>query len=250
MGNDTEPRQRPYAAPSNVIAVLQRARSRNLPDRVDSDFMRLAGVPDRSHNRVGVALRFLGLTDEGRRPTDTLRSLAAARDEEYREVLSATIRDAYREDFERIDPAEDTHATVKDAFKPYEPRSQTDRMVMLFLGLCREAGIPVSEAPRERKMKSTSGARPIRSSPRSVERPSGAPVTPRHGVAPPAAAPAGLLFGVTDDDIALLGDDQFEQVWRALGVVARTRAQAQHQRVREEPSSDDHERDEKEEQTS
>jgi hypothetical protein len=235
----TEPRQRPYAPPSNVIAVIQRARSRNLRDRIDGDFMRLAGVPDRAHNRVAVALRFLGLIDEGRRPTDILRALAAAREEEYRDLLGTAIRNAYQEDFERVDPAEDTHATIVDAFKPYEPRSQTDRMVMLFLGLCREAGIPVSEAPRERRMKSPTGTRASRPATRPSERPPGAAVTPRHGVTPPTPAPAGLLFGVTDDDIALLGDDQFEQVWRALGVVARTRAQAHHQRAREEEQSSD-----------
>src|SRR6266536_4395065 len=170
MGNDTEPRQRPYAPPSNVIAVLKRARSRNLRDRIDGDFMRWAGIPDRSHNRVAVALRFLGLIDEGRRSTVTLRALAAAREDEYRDLLSARIRDAYREDFDRVDPAEDTHATIVDAFKPYEPRSQTDRMVMLFLGLCREAGIPVTEAPRERRMKSPTGTRPSRLASRPSER--------------------------------------------------------------------------------
>lgn len=246
MYGDTEPQQRPYAAPANVIAVLKRARSRNLPERIDSDFLRLAEVPEASYRRVTVALRFLGLIDEGRRPTDTLKALAAARDEEYVNLLSATIRDAYKEDFERIDPTEDTHAKIVAAFQPYQPRSQTDRMVMLFLGLCREAGIPVSEAPRERKMKGTSGPRPTRSSARTAERASAAPAAPRREVTPPPPAPTGLLFGVTDDDIALLGDEQFEQVWRALGVVARTRAQAHHQRVKETPSPDSEKGDEDE----
>ena len=238
MNGSTEARQRPYAPPANVIAVLKRARSRNLPERIDSDFLRLAEVPEPSHRRVTVALRFLGLIDEGGRPTDTLRALAATPEEEYRDLLSTAIRNAYKEDFDRgIDPAEDTHAKIVDAFKPYQPRSQTDRMVMLFLGLCREAGIPVMEAPRERKMKGTSGGpRPARSSSRSTERASAAPAGPRRDAMPPPPAPAGLLFGVTDDDIALLGDEQFEQVWAALGVVARTRAQAHHQRAKEAPS--------------
>jgi Family of unknown function (DUF5343) len=236
MYSDTEARQRPYAPPANVIAVLKRARSRNLPERIDNDFLRLAEVPEPSHGRVTVALRFLGLIDEGRRPTDTLKALAAARDEEYVNLLSTAIRDAYKEDFDRIDPAEDSHTKIVDAFKPYQPRSQTDRMVMLFLGLCREAGIPVSEAPRERKMRGTSGPRSTRSSSRTAERASAAPATPRREVTPPPPAPTGLLFGVTDDDIALLGDEQFEQVWAALGVVARTRAQAHHQQAKEAPS--------------
>jgi hypothetical protein len=243
---DTEPQQRPYAAPANVIAVLKRARSRNLPERIDVDFLRLAEVPEASYRRVTVALRFLRLIDEGRRPTDTLKALAAARDEEYVNLLSAVIRDAYKEDFNRIDPAEDTNAKIVAAFQPYQPRSQTDRMVMLFLGLCREAGIPVSEAPRERKMKGTSGPRATRSPSRTAERAAPAPATPRRGVTPPPPDPAGLLFGVTDDDIALLGDEQFEQVWQALGVVARTRAQAQRQRAKEAPSPDSEKGDEDE----
>jgi Family of unknown function (DUF5343) len=246
MNGTTEPRQRPYAPPANVIAVLKRARSRNLPERIDSDFLRLAEVPEPSQRRVTVALRFLGLIDEGGRPTDTLQALAAARDDEYANLLSAAIRDAYKEDFERIDPAEDTHAKIVAAFQPYQPRSQTDRMVMLFLGLCREAGIPVMEAPRERKMKGTSGPRATRSSSRTTERASAAPATPQRQIPSPPPAPSGLLFGVTDDDIALLGDEQFEQVWQALGVVARTRAQAQRQRQRakEAPSPDSEKGDE------
>jgi hypothetical protein len=239
MHGDTEPQQRPYAAPANIIAVLKRVRSRNLPERIDSDFLRLAEVPEASYRRVTVALRFLGLIDEGQRPTDTLKALAAARDEEYGNLLSTAIRDAYKEDFDRIDPAEDTHAKIVAAFQPYQPRSQTDRMVMLFLGLCREAGIPVSEAPRERKMKGTvRDPRSTRSSARTPERKPAAPATPRREVTPPPSAPTGLLFGVTDDDIALLGDEQFDQVWQALGVVARTRAQAHHQRAKEAPSTD------------
>jgi hypothetical protein len=95
-------------------------------------------------------------------------------------------------------------------------------------------------------MKGTSGPRPTRSSARTAERASAAPAAPRREVTPPPPAPTGLLFGVTDDDIALLSDEQFEQVWRALGVVARTRAQAHHQRVKETPSPDSEKGDEDE----
>jgi hypothetical protein len=233
--NGTE-EKRPYAATANVIAVLQRCRSRNLPDRLDNDFIRLAGVPEVVLSRAGSALRFLGFIDEDDQPTDTLRALAAAPDEQYREILAGALRSAYETDFARIDPARDTQKQIIDAFRPYQPRSQTTRMVMLFLGLCREAGMEVKEAPRERAMGS-SAARSARSQSssasggRRTQKRKDEPRLPKHGggggadggIQPPAP---NLLFTVTDEDVSVLTDDEFAAVWLALGKVARARALA------------------------
>src|SRR5262249_35610932 len=142
-------------------------------------------------------------------------------------LLTAAIRNAYAEDFERVDPAEDTQAKIVDAFRRYERRSQTDRMVMLFLGLCREAGIPDRDAPRKRAMqppareqsKPASGSRPAtRAGPRQ-------PPSQRHERVS-QAAPSSQLFGITESDIAVLDDADFDEVWAALGKVARARARA------------------------
>src|SRR5947209_7590108 len=97
-----EEQQRPYAAPSNVLAVFQRVRSRNIPERIDDDFLRLAGVPDGAMHRVHSALRFLAMANENGGPTDTLRSLAAATDDQYRQILEGALRTAYEQDLERI----------------------------------------------------------------------------------------------------------------------------------------------------
>ncbi len=185
--------KRPYAAAANVLGVLKRCRTRNLPDKIDNDFVSFAGVPDVVRSRVTSALRFLGLTTEDDDPTDILRALAAAPEEQYREILAGAIRSAYETDFARIDPAQDSQKQIIDAFRPYQPRSQTQRMVMLFLALCREAGISVKEAPRERAMGS--------------------------------AAQSGTST-VTDEDVGVLTDDEFASVWAALGQVARARALA------------------------
>jgi Family of unknown function (DUF5343) len=218
-----ESKRRPYPAPSNVIAVLSRARSRNLPELIDNDFLRLAEVPDVVFGRVKEGLRFLGLTTDADRPTDLLRSIAAAPEEEYRQLLSGAIRDAYKDDFVRVNPSEETQARITDAFRIYEPRSQSARMVMFFLAMCREAGIPVLDAPRARSMRTSNGqARPQRT-PKTYRR-------TVHEVAGPAfPAPRdshGLLFGVTEDDIASLDEADFTEVWTALGKVARARARA------------------------
>jgi hypothetical protein len=217
-------RQRPYAAPANVISVLQRVRTRNLPERIDDDLLRLVGVPEGALHRVHTAFRFFGLVDDDQTPTDTLRALAAATDEQYRQILAGAIKAAYQEDFQRIDPAKDTQAQIVDAFRPYQPRSQTNRMVILFLGLCREAGIPVLDAPRERGPQSP---RPRRSTP--TPRTATAPRRPRNQSLDEQLFHASdLLFGLTEDDVAVLDEVEFNEVWTALGKVARARARAKH----------------------
>src|SRR5205807_2294435 len=107
---EPEDRRRPYASPSNVISVLQRVRSRNLPEKIDYDFLRIAGVGDAVFGRVTDALRFLDLIDDGGRPTDHLRAIAAAPDEEYRTLLRGALNAAYEEDFQRVDPGQDSQA--------------------------------------------------------------------------------------------------------------------------------------------
>jgi hypothetical protein len=190
--------KRPYAAASNVLAVLQRAQTRNLPETIDDDFFRLVEIPDVVFGRVRSALRFLDMISANGRPTDKFHSLASATDEEYREHLAAAIREAYRDDFTRIDPAQDTQAQIVSAFRRYQPRSQTSRMVMLFLGLCREAGIPVLDAPRERSMRRSlpantrSRARPVPS-----KRDAGRTSPRQSNLAFPQEL-AGLLNGLPD----------------------------------------------------
>ena len=227
---ELEDERRPYAPAANVIGVLDRIRRVNLPDVVDSDLLRIAGVSEGAMTRVVYALRFLRLTDLNGRPTDRLRAIAKAPEEEWRDLLAGVVREAYATDFARLDPGQDTQPRIISAFKRYEPRSQTDRMVMLFLGLCRAAGIPVLDAPRERgqqlarKAGQTIRTARVNSLPRAaVGRPtviSAPPVPDQLG----QVQSANLLFGVTVEDIGGLEPDEFKEVWNALGVIARARA--------------------------
>ena len=216
-------RFRPYASRSNVIGVLNRVRSRNVPELVNNDLLRIAGMPEAVFGRVTQALRFLNLIHEDGRPTDILDAISGAPDAQYRELLANAIRQAYREDFERIDPGEDTQGQIIDAFRPYQPRSQTARMVMLFLGLCREAGIPVKDAPRERRMNQPA-ARRSRITPRRTHEV--APLTDQTQQVTSTPDSPALLFGITEQDIGELDDTEFSEVWGALGMVARARARA------------------------
>lgn len=224
-----EDERRPYAPAANVVGLLERIRRRNLPDVIDPDFMRIAGIPEGTMGRVAFALRFLELADDAGRPTDRLRAIARADDDEFRELLAAVLREAYAADFARIDPGQDTQARIVSAFQRYEPRSQTERMVMLFLGLVRAAGLPILEAPRERGMQpvARAGPRPI-----PLRRAATAP-RPRTPVGlaqePSNRAinqPDNLVFGVTIEDIGALPPEEFTEVWNALGKIAQARANA------------------------
>ncbi|MGD0248110.1 MAG: DUF5343 domain-containing protein [Candidatus Limnocylindrales bacterium] len=225
--------RRPYAPAANVVAVLERVRRVNLPDVVDSDLLRIAGVSEGAMTRVVYALRFLRLTEPNGRPTDRLRAIAKAPEEEWRDLLAGVVREAYSADFARLDPGQDPQPKIVSAFQRYEPRSQTERMVMLFLGLCRASGIPVLDAPRDRQMQPQK--RPVgrgSSRPQSTARPltarasaSSSPSQLEQPVATNVINP-NLLFGVTVEDIGALPPDEFDAVWGALGKIARARAQS------------------------
>ena len=95
--------------------------------------------------RVIQALRFLNLIAEDGVPTETLKAIAGAPENEAKSLLETTVRAAYATDLHAIDPGQDAQSQISDWFQRYQPRSQTSRMVMLFLSLCREAGIPVKD---------------------------------------------------------------------------------------------------------
>ncbi len=160
---------RPYPPPSNVTAVLGRLRSRNLPERVDGEYLRDAGIPDGTNSRTLFALRFLGLVD-GDLPSAALRSIAVSTDEEYQAILSGLVRDAYSEVFEVIDPTQDAQDRIINFFRRYTPASQRGRMVVFFLGMCREAGIATLDAPRQRTSGASQGRTSQRQSPARTPR--------------------------------------------------------------------------------
>lgn len=237
-------RRRPYAATANVIAVLERARTRNLPDKITNDFLKIAQIGEAVFGRVMFALQFLGLVRDDGTPSDKLRAMASAPEAEFRELLAATVREAYAPEFASVDPGEDSQAQVAGAFQRYLPKSQVDRMVMLFLGLCREAGIPVRDVPRDRKMQAVTVGRKV------VVRKTHAPVIStereRRSGEPEAPTPTGILFGFTQADVANLSESEFNEVWAALGKVARARAKAEQAKAEQAKANAPIRRDEEE----
>src|SRR5262245_30832168 len=143
---------RPYTPPSNVIAILQRLRSRNLPERIDPEYLRDAGTPEGTVSRTMFALRFLSLVREDNQPTERLKEIATSTDEEYRSILAEVLKEAYADVFSVVDPAEDPQDQVLNVFRRFTPGSQRHRMVIFFMGMCREAGMATLDVPRSRQM--------------------------------------------------------------------------------------------------
>lgn len=215
---------RPYPPPSNVSSVLFRLRSRNVPDRIDAEYLRDVNIPDGTISRTLFGLRFLKLIDEGGLLTEAAKSIVVSTDEEYKATLSGLVKEAYAEVFKVVNPAEDPQDRILNVFRRYTPGSQRPRMVTFFLGMCSEAGIPTLDTPRGRSMN-----QPSRPKQQRAAKPSG--IANRSKSSPVQPIPVvhqiptdGLLLAVTDEDIGLLEEAEFNEVWSALGKIARARA--------------------------
>jgi len=149
---------RPYTPVANVVSVLQRLRTRNLPETINVEYLRDASIPEGTISRTLFALRFLGLIDEYGTLLEPLKAIHTSTDEEYQEILAGLIRTAYKEVFNVVDPGQDTQDKVLNVFRRYLPASQRERMVAFFLGMCREAGIPTLDVPKARSMTASAPA--------------------------------------------------------------------------------------------
>ena len=226
MVQENEALFRPYAPPANMQALLHRLRRMNMPPGITRDLLKTIGISEKIIPRLFATLRFLELITDRDEPTDTLRGLAGSTEDEYRQLLEKTIRRAYADDFERIDPSKDTQERVMNAFQRYTPRSQHSRQVMLFLGLCREAGIPTVDVPRRRGMRGKPGGQAS----------TGKVVLSRslgnNGNGNRATQPqrdgqqaATQFLGITLEDAAHMPEEDYWEVWNALGTIFLRRAQ-------------------------
>ena len=217
----------PYAPLRNVLEVLQRLRERGLQVPVTLDTLTVLGVPEGNAPRTLQPLKLLGLVAEDGQLEPAAERLHRATTEEYPRLLEEILHKAYAPIFEVTEPATATEVQIADAFRQYDPAAQRPRMVSLFLGLCVEAGI--AQKP------SRTSAAPRREAPRRAPASERVASTPRFYRAPPGAVPSisprltvesAGLYGVIEDDLALLDETQFKVLWDALGTVAMAKAKA------------------------
>lgn len=131
----------PYAPLSNVLTVIRRLRDRGLPETLSPSELTRIGIPEGNAARTLQALRLIGLVDEEGGRTSTFDRLGRASTTDYPGVLAEIVKAAYDSVLTIIDPETATDLELHDAFRNFEPRAQRDRMVALFVGLCREAAL-------------------------------------------------------------------------------------------------------------
>lgn len=140
----------PYAPAEPVVRVIRRFRERGLSDPINRKTLPQLGVAEGNADRIEKTLAFLGLIDDEGHRTPTFDRLGKASTDEYPKVLAEVVRAAYAPILTIVNPSEDGDVAVTDSFRPYGPAGQRPRMVSLFIGLCREAGI-ISGGPVQRQ---------------------------------------------------------------------------------------------------
>ncbi len=164
----------PYAPASAVLDLIQRRRDRGLPTPITSEVLGRAGISQSLIPRTLYALQELDLIDEGGMPTEAFEGLRLATEAEYQQRLEAWLKNAYADVFAFVDLTTDDETAVRDAFRSYEPIGQQPRMVTLFQGLARAAGLLPERA----------------SAPRPTSRPRSPSTSTRQQARPRAAKPA------------------------------------------------------------
>ncbi|HYC98768.1 DUF5343 domain-containing protein [Brevundimonas sp.] len=160
----TPDRAGPYAPAKVIIDLIERYRSKGLPTPVNGEVLGRAGVPDSLIARTLQALTVLDLIDPEGRPTPALDEMQKASEADYRTRMGEWLAAAYADALQFVDPASASETEVRDAFRQYKPVGQQRRMVILFMGLFRHAGIAPGRTPTggaaPRKKVSDAGAKP------------------------------------------------------------------------------------------
>lgn len=148
--NGEDSRFAPYGSPENIERIFDKFRRNGLPSRVTADYLLSLGIGEGMIPRNLATLSFLGLVDTDSAPTQRLKDMVTASDDEWRALFQATLRESYPMIFRAVNPEHDERIKVFNAFRPMTPQSQWNRMTTLFLGLCRLAGMDVKEPPNQR----------------------------------------------------------------------------------------------------
>ena len=138
----------PYAPASTILSLIERARTRGLPAPITKDVLLRSGVSESLVPRTLQALQLLELIKDDGAWTQNLETLRSVPETEFQARLADIIRSVYEDVFKFVDPNKDSQTAIRDAFRGYNPHGQQERMIPLFMALCKKAGIIESESTR------------------------------------------------------------------------------------------------------
>lgn len=206
----------PYAPPGTVLQVVEHFCETDVPPEIDRARLTQIGVSDSLMPRVWATLEFLRLITEDGTALEAFRNLRYAPQESFQEVFQGILQTAYSHIFTAFDPETLDDRALNNAFKPYSPGGQRQRMVVLFVGLCRKAGFDMQVQVKERSTEVKAGSARPKTAKARQQKP--LPPPPQ----PTSEMPSGALL-VSERDLAELDSDVFDEVWDALGKIYRAR---------------------------
>lgn len=219
----------PYAPPSAVLSVIHFYKNRDVPASVTLTNLQQIGVTEALAGRTMAALKFLGLLREDNTTTDQFRAIRYAKADEYQKVLTGILEAAYRGVLDHIDISTAGDRELENAFIPYSPGGQRARMITLFQALGQEAGWPMAVTPKASSPRVTSVKAAPKPKPKGLPRggAAGASTTilPSDGLSGQNPG-SGLRLSVTDADLLTLNDQDFDTVWKALGLLQKAKRQS------------------------
>jgi hypothetical protein len=131
--------------------IVERYRSRGLPTPINGDVLARAGISESLIPRTVQALQSLDLITPEGMPSPVLEGIRLAAQGEYQQRLLDWLNATYADALQFVDPAAADENAVRDAFRNYKPIGQQPRMVSLFMGLFKAAGVapakPTGAAP-------------------------------------------------------------------------------------------------------
>jgi hypothetical protein len=188
----------PYAPASAIIDIIGRYRNKGLTRPFTADVLGRAGVSDSLIPRTLQTLLTLDLIAEDGNPTETLEGLRRAPETEFKPQMVAWLKSVYADVFNFAEPTDD-ETTIRDAFRSYNPVGQQPRMVALFIGLCRAAGLRPDDSVKESRPRINARKASEPSQLQASRRSANAPIRQSTGVAGLPAPLAGLLQSLPAD---------------------------------------------------
>lgn len=140
----TSGRSAPYVPAATLSSFFDHVRWVSTPKKVDRGLLLDYGMPKGNVGALLSALKFFGLVQNDGTPAPAFKMIQTGGDE-FRTNLEEIIRRAYADVFSRLDPSRDSREKLRNYFaRNYSP-AISNKATILFLDLCKEAGIPVSE---------------------------------------------------------------------------------------------------------
>ncbi len=195
----TEDRPAPYAPPSAILEVVSRYRNRGLVFPLTREVLARIGISESLIPRTLQSLETLDLFNDLGNPTDTLEGIRLAPEAEYKNRLADWLKGTYAGVFAIVDPTKDEPIRIRDAFRGYKPVGQQDRMVILFEGLCTEAGLIQQKSTVKKASAAIGSTSAVGAKATRIKGKPPKPIKHTHNAYGLPPAIAGLMEGLPED---------------------------------------------------